>query len=260
MTLASALWTFEKNIFQRGDLHVLLAQQSNKDLETNWSYWGACRGSGALKTLACVAGIWKGGETFKCLPRRLLKHWVTCSKRSDSLPRFYFFALLFTSHRSPLSERLEQAKHWGALHRKFGKSGKWYGKSRKSVQKFRKLLNFRNANLTIQPKILEIPGAKLDGKKTSGKKFFEHLDIPREVVLFFGNFEKSCSIHYWKLPKILTGRFGWMESVSPLLIWDHWKLPKMGILGYLFIGSQRKGLCTWRDYLALMGLTALYLT
>ena len=36
------------------------------------------------------------------------------------LPRFYFFALLFTSHRSPLPERLEQAmnyqllrcKHW----------------------------------------------------------------------------------------------------------------------------------------------------
>ena len=27
------------------------------------------------------------------------------------LPRFYFFALLFTSHRSPLSERLEQATH-----------------------------------------------------------------------------------------------------------------------------------------------------
>ena len=64
--------------------------------------------------------------------------WIlVCSKRSDSgercevkkamksrgglgrevreplspllLPRFYFFALLFTSHRSPLSERLEQA-------------------------------------------------------------------------------------------------------------------------------------------------------
>ena len=45
---------------------------------------------------------------------------VACSKRLDSgercrvkkallLPRFYFFALLFTSHRSPLSERLEQA-------------------------------------------------------------------------------------------------------------------------------------------------------
>ena len=49
---------------------------------------------------------------------------VACSKRSDSgercgvekamksrggLPRFYFFALPFTLHRSPLSERLEQA-------------------------------------------------------------------------------------------------------------------------------------------------------
>ena len=53
---------------------------------------------------------------------------LACSKRSDSgercevkkamksrggspllLPRFYFFALLFTSHRAPLSERLEQA-------------------------------------------------------------------------------------------------------------------------------------------------------
>ena len=35
------------------------------------------------------------------------------------LPRFYFFSLLFTSHRSPLSERLEQAtkllakRDWG---------------------------------------------------------------------------------------------------------------------------------------------------
>ena len=60
---------------------------------------------------------------------------VACSKRSDSgerckvkkamksrgglgrevrepllLPRFYFYALLFSSHRSPLSERLEQAR------------------------------------------------------------------------------------------------------------------------------------------------------
>ena len=49
---------------------------------------------------------------------------IACSKRSDGgeqcevkkamksrggLASFYFFALLFTSHRSPLSERLEQA-------------------------------------------------------------------------------------------------------------------------------------------------------
>ena len=31
---------------------------------------------------------------------------------------------------------------------------------------------------------LEIPGAKMNGKKTSGKK----LGIPHEVVLFFGSF------------------------------------------------------------------------
>ena len=54
---------------------------------------------------------------------------LACSKRSDSgercgvekamksrgglgreVPRFYFFALPFTLHRSPLSERLEQAR------------------------------------------------------------------------------------------------------------------------------------------------------
>ena len=36
----------------------------------------------------------------------------------------------------------------------------------------------------IQPKIPEIPGAKWNGKKTSGKKFFGNLGIPREVDLF----------------------------------------------------------------------------
>ena len=41
--------------------------------------------------------------------------------------------------------------------------------SRKSFQKFRKLLNFRSAS--YEPKLLEIPGAKLNGKKTPGKIF-----------------------------------------------------------------------------------------
>ena len=69
------------------------------------------------------------------------KFKIACSKRSDSgercrvkkamksrgglgilLPRFYFFALLFTSHRSPLSERLEQAKFKTKLDQ--GKSSK----------------------------------------------------------------------------------------------------------------------------------------
>ena len=69
------------------------------------------------------------------IPVRHVLILVACSKPSDSgercevkkaiksrgglgrevplspllLPRFYFFALPFTSHRSPLSERLEQA-------------------------------------------------------------------------------------------------------------------------------------------------------
>ena len=174
MTLASALWTFEKKIFQRGDLHVLLAQQSDKDLGTNWSYWGACRGSGALNTLACVAGIWKGRETFKCLPR------------------FYFFALLFTSHRSPLSERLEQAKHWGAFHRKFGKSGKWYGKSRKSVQKFRKLLNFRNFELNHSTENSRNSGSKVGWKENFREKIFRT----------FGYTSRGCPL-FWKFWKKL---------------------------------------------------------
>ena len=49
---------------------------------------------------------------------------------------------------------------------------------------------------TIQPKITEIPGAKLNGKKTSAKKKIENLGISREVVLFYGNFGKYCSIRY----------------------------------------------------------------
>lgn len=44
--------------------------------------------------------------------------------------------------------------------------------SPKSVQKFLKLLNFEMR--TIQPQILEIPGVKLNGKATSGKKKFEN--------------------------------------------------------------------------------------
>ena len=43
---------------------------------------------------------------------------------------------------------------------------------------------------TLQPKILEIPGTKWNGKKTCRKKFFENLGVPREVDLFNGNFRK----------------------------------------------------------------------
>ena len=72
--------------------------------------------------LSCLSGI-----------QEVVRSSVACSKRSDSgercgvekamksrgglgrevLPRFYFFALPFTLHRSPLSERLEQASSSG---------------------------------------------------------------------------------------------------------------------------------------------------
>ena len=58
---------------------------------------------------------------------------------------------------------------------------------------------------TTQLKLLEILGAKLNGKKNFG--------IPREVVPFFRNFGKCCSLRYWKLRKIQNRCFAWMESV-----------------------------------------------
>ena len=76
---------------------------------------------------------------------------------------------------------------------------------------------------TGQPKILEIPEAKLDRKKTSGKKFFENFGIPLEVVLFFESFGKCCSTRLWKLPKIQTRRFGWMGSA------EDWLVQKIGL-------------------------------
>ena len=47
---------------------------------------------------------------------------------------------------------------------------------------------------TFQPKILEIPGAKLNGKKTSGKKVSENLGIPREVVLVLEILENAVPL------------------------------------------------------------------
>ena len=85
---------------------------------------------------------------------------------------------------------------------------------RKSIQKSRKLLNFRNVNHSIENS-KKNPRAKLNGKNTSGKKKIENLGIPRVVVLFFGNFGNRCSIRYRKLPKTQTGRFGWMEIKRP---------------------------------------------
>ena len=53
--------------------------------------------------------VWVGGRVY-------LKQILQAFPLSPLLlPRFYFFELLFSSHRSPLSERLEQAKMVPAL-------------------------------------------------------------------------------------------------------------------------------------------------
>lgn len=58
---------------------------------------------------------------------------------------------------------------------------------------------------TIQPKILDFLGAKLEK--------FRRFGYTLRGCPVFGNFEKCWSIPSWKLLKIQTGPFGWMESV-----------------------------------------------
>ena len=87
--------------------------------------------------------------------------------------------------------------------------------SRKSYQKFRKLMNFRNANHSTENS--RNSGIKVVWKENFQEKTFENLGIPRKAVLFFGNFGKCCSIHHRKLPKIQTERLGWTESALALL-------------------------------------------
>ena len=114
----------------------------------------------------------------------------------------------------------------GALSIQPNRSKMW--KQRQVAQKFPWKVSINSGNRfisemrTIQPKILEIPGDKLNGKKTSGKKisaiWYTSLGCPH-----FGNFWKCCFIRYWKLSKIQTGSFGWMESWwflhSVTLVW-----------------------------------------
>ena len=74
---------------------------------------------------------------------------------------------------------------------KFGNSGKLCRNFREIFQKFRKLFMFRNANHDSTSKILEIPGAKLNGKK----KFREKLTLKKfkytlRGCLIFGIFSK----------------------------------------------------------------------
>ena len=98
--------------------------------------------------------------------------------------------------------------------RKFGNSGKWY---RNVPEKFSEI-----------PETVEFPKCEPFNRKFQKSrkqswmesklpgKIFENLGIPREVVLFCGNFGECFATHIWKLPKIESGRFGWTESARRL--------------------------------------------
>ena len=80
-----------------------------------------------------------------------------------------------------------------------------------NFQKLHKLLNFRNANHSTENS--RNSGSKVEWKENfQEKKFFENFGITREDVLFSRNFGKCCCVHYWKLWKIQTRCFAWMES------------------------------------------------
>ena len=58
----------------------------------------------------------------------------------------------------------------------------------KRFQKFRKLLNFRNANHATEN--FRISGNKVEWKENFREIFFQNLGIPREADLIFGNVGK----------------------------------------------------------------------
>ena len=57
-----------------------------------------------------------------------------------------------------------------------------------------------------------ISGRKVEWTENFQENITENLGKPGKAVLFFGNFRKCSYIRYWKLPKIQTGWFGWMEN------------------------------------------------
>ena len=63
---------------------------------------------------------------------------------------------------------------------------------RKSFQKFRKLLNFRNANLSTENS--RNPRSKVEWKENFREKVSENLGIPREVVLVLEILENAVPL------------------------------------------------------------------
>ena len=98
-------------------------------------------------------------------------------------PVIQFLIIIPLFHRRDIVGRF---RPFNQNFRKFVSSGKWY---RNFLKKFpeipEKLLNVRNE--IIQPKVLEIRGAKLNGKKTSGKNC-RKFGYTSQGCPLFGNF------------------------------------------------------------------------
>ena len=100
-------------------------------------------------------------------------------------------------------------------------------KQRQMVQIFPTKVSRNSESCWISKmRILEIPGAKLNGEKTSLKSFFENLGIPHDVGLFFGIWKmlfhslvevaKNSNQTFWlngKRPR-LTGPEDWAAATS----------------------------------------------
>ena len=112
--------------------------------------------------------------------------------------------------------------------RNFRNSGKWYRNFPEKFEKSGKRLNFRNASHSTDISG-NFPVQSCTDRKLPGK-LFENLGIPREVVLFYGNLWKCCSIRNWKFPKIQQPGFWWNEKrpIFPFEIgsvFEFWNLP-----------------------------------
>ena len=72
---------------------------------------------------------------------------------------------------------------------------KWY----RQFPEIAKAVGVEFPNVNHSTKTSRNSGSKVEWKENFQKKIFENFGISREVVLFFRNFGKCCSVHYWKL-------------------------------------------------------------
>ena len=146
---------------------------------------------------------------FRGIFRGKFAEKLACSKRSDSgercrvkkamksrgglgrevtpllLPRFYFFALPFTPHRSPLSERLEQATEKSADFAGFSR-----GKSPNSWKNRPISWDFRGKKVKLRGTISRFRG--ILAEKSQFSKNFQG-QILRKIGRFHGKFRGETS-------------------------------------------------------------------